>query len=53
MCTKNTFINRYYSFSKIDNLTIRTGHGCLACSPSHVPVMDDRESVQGVSGATS
>lgn len=52
MCSKNIFLNRYYSAIKVDNLKARTGRGYQACSPSIV-VKDDRKSIQGASGATS
>ncbi len=53
MCNKNTFLNFYYSTRKIASLMVRTGRGYQACSPSVASVKDDRESIQGASGAIS
>lgn len=52
MCSKNTFLNQYYSAFKVDSLKARIGRGYLACSSS-IAVKDDRKSIQGVSGAIS
>lgn len=51
MCTENTFLKKYYCADNVDNLVTRIGHGFLACSPSIISVMDDRQHIHGVPGA--